>query len=90
MITGNMRVGQTVTVKCSVEHSCPTMPPTLHLNVAQQSQSVSHSLMFDGTFKTTLMATMIIKTDHEIVQCIVRHHGGLEEITYQQLKADCK
>lgn len=90
MITGNMKVGQTVTVKCSVEHTCPTMPPTLHLNMALKSQSVTHSFMSDGTSKTTLTATMIIETDHQTVQCTVKHLGGLEETAYRQLNADCK
>ncbi|XP_075882200.1 uncharacterized protein LOC142888052 isoform X3 [Nelusetta ayraudi] len=89
MIAGNMIVGQTVTVKCSVEHTCPTMPPTLHLNIALKSQSVAHSFMSDGTSKTTLTATMIISIDHQTVQCTVKHHGRLEETANLQLNADC-
>lgn len=90
MITGIMIVGQTVIVQCIVEHTCPTMPPTLHLNMALKSQSVTHSFMSDGTSKTTLTATMIIETTHQTVQCTVKHHGRLEETAYRQLNADCK
>lgn len=90
MITGNMEVGQTVTVTCSVEHTCPTMPPTLYLNMALKSQSATHSFKSDGTSRTTLTATMTIETDRATVQCMVKHPGGAEETAYQQLNADCK
>lgn len=90
MITGSRKVGRTVTVTCSVEHTCPTMPPTVRLNMALESQRVTHSYKSDGTSETTLTATMIITNDHQTVQCTAEHQGGSKVVAYEQLNADCK
>lgn len=90
MITGSMKVGGTVTVTCSVEHTCPTMPPTVRLNMPLETQRVTQSFKPDGTSRTTLTATMIIKNDHQIVQCTAQHEGGLKAMAFEQLNADCK
>lgn len=85
-----MKVGETVTVLCSVEHTCPTMPPTLRLNMALQNQRVTQSFKSDGTSRTTLTATMIIKNEDQVVQCTAQHQGGFKAVAFKQLKADCK
>lgn len=90
MITGSMQVGGTVTITCSVEHTCPTMPPKLHLNVRIEKQHVTQSFKPDGTSRTTLTATMIIKNDFQIVQCTAQHQGGFKVMAVEQLNADCK
>lgn len=90
MFTGSMKVGETVTILCSVEHTCPTMPPTFHLNMAVESEHVTHSFKADGTTETTLTATLIIKNDHQIVQCTAQHQGGFKAMAYKQMNADCK
>lgn len=90
MITGSMKVGETVRVSCSVEHTCPTMPPTLRLNVALENQRVTQSFKPDGTSKTTLTATLIIYNDRQTVQCTAQHQGGFKVVAYKQLNADCK
>ncbi|KAL7393025.1 hypothetical protein ABVT39_005495 [Epinephelus coioides] len=88
-ISGNMKVGQTVTVQCTVRHTCPTYPPTLRLNIPLHSASLSHSTISDGTSKTTLTNTMFIERDHQTVECSVRHTGGITAKASKTLNAEC-
>lgn len=90
MISGNMKVGQTVTVQCSVYHTCPTYPPTLSLNIPLHSASLRQSTISDGTSKTTLTSTMFIERDHQTVECSVRHKGGITATAFKALNAECK
>ncbi|KAF3839919.1 hypothetical protein F7725_018636 [Dissostichus mawsoni] len=76
MISGSMKVGQSVTVQCYVYHTCSTYPPTLSLNIPLQSPSLAHVSMTDGTSRTTLTTTLNIERDHQTVECSVRHVSG--------------
>lgn len=87
--TGNMKVGQTVTVMCSVYHTCRTLPPILRLNIPTQGNQPTHYSMSDGTTKTTLMTTMNIKNDLQEVECTVYHTGGVTEKASRTFKAEC-
>ncbi|XP_069549453.1 uncharacterized protein [Brachyistius frenatus] len=87
-IFGNMKVGQSVTVHCAVYHSCPTKPPNLSLNVLQ-NQRVTQIAQTDGRVKMTLTATLLIERDHQTVECLVRHTGGLTARAYKTLSAEC-
>lgn len=89
MFFGNMRVGGTVKVQCSVHHTCPTDPPTLSLNMAIERQHLSHRWLSDGTYTTTLMATMLIGRDHQTVECSAQHFGGLTARASKALNAKC-
>lgn len=89
MISGNMRVGGTVEVQCSVHHTCPTDPPILSLNIAIGGQRLSHRLADFGTYTTTLTATMLIGRYHQIVECSAQHFGGLTARASKALNAKC-
>lgn len=89
MISGNMRVGAFLEVECSINHTCPTDPPTLSLNVAIRSRSLSHRLVNFGTFTTTLKGLMQIQRDHQTVECYAQHLGGLTTKASKALNAIC-
>ncbi|XP_073340707.1 uncharacterized protein [Pagrus major] len=89
MITDNMKVGQSVTVKCIVSHTCPTYPPTLSLNIPLQENRQTYQSMSDGMYITTLTATLNIKSELQEVECTVQHKGGLTATTTRTLKAEC-
>lgn len=89
MISGNMRVGESAIVQCTVYHTCPTNPPSLSLNIPLKSHSLTHSSMSDGTSKTTLTTTLNIESDLQSVECSVRHIGGLRASSTKNLNAKC-
>lgn len=89
MVYGNMKVGQSVTVECTVYHTCSTNPPVLSLNIPLQNVRHSHTLHPDGTTKTTLTTTWTIESDHITVQCSAKHMGGLKIMTYENFSAKC-
>nr|XP_020475782.1 uncharacterized protein LOC109971707 isoform X3 [Monopterus albus] len=89
MITGDKKVGQSVLVECTVYHTCPTYPPTLTFGLQVQSHGVTHRPMSDGTYKTTLRATLPIMKEHQPVTCSVRHRSGQTASTTEILNAEC-
>lgn len=89
LISGDMSVGQSVTVQCSVYHSCFTNPPTLSLNIPLQRHKVDTSLMTDGTFKTTLTTELVIVKDHQTVECSIHHPGGQRAKSSRTFNAKC-
>ncbi|XP_044063589.1 uncharacterized protein LOC122881428 isoform X2 [Siniperca chuatsi] len=89
MIYGNMKVGQSVRVQCTVYHTCPTKAPTISINIPLQSHSLTHTSLSDGTYKTTLMTTLNIEKDHQTVECSVRHTGGITAAASKTLNAEC-
>ncbi|KAM6910452.1 uncharacterized protein FYW49_012389 [Xenentodon cancila] len=88
MITGGMKVGESVTVQCSVDHTCYINPPTLSLNIPLRNHHLTHTKSGDGT-RTTLTTTLVIDRDHQTVECSVRHPGGLTAKTSMVLNAEC-
>ncbi|XP_010779215.1 myelin-associated glycoprotein-like [Notothenia coriiceps] len=88
MISGSMKVGESVTVQCYVYHTCSTYPPTLSLNIPLQHHSLVH-VMTDGTSRTTLTTTLNIERDHQTVECSVRHKGGQTARATKPLTAKC-
>uniref|UniRef100_UPI0037E74BF2 uncharacterized protein n=1 Tax=Semicossyphus pulcher TaxID=241346 RepID=UPI0037E74BF2 len=89
MIYGEKKVGQPVTVECTIDHTCPSYPPTLSLNIPLKSQYLTHGSYTDGTFYTTLTTTLNIQTDHQTVVCSVRHTGGISASASRALSAEC-
>lgn len=89
VIIGEMKVGNSVTVQCTVDHTCRTDPPTLSLDIPLQGHSLTHSHRSDGTTTTTLSTTLTIKKSQHTVECRVRHYGGRTAKTYQTLNARC-
>lgn len=90
MISGGMRVGQTVTIQCSVYHSCFTELPTLSVNIPLQNHKLSTFSMVDGTFKTTLTTELYLMKDHQTVECSVRHTGGQRATSSKTFNAKCR
>ena len=89
-IYGEKKVGQSVTVQCSVVHTCPTFPPILKLNIGSEWSKVATELLLDGTARTTLTVSLHIQSDQQRVGCSVRHHGGLEAAASGSVEAECK
>ncbi|XP_035528098.1 uncharacterized protein LOC118335777 isoform X2 [Morone saxatilis] len=89
MIFGERKVGQPVTVQCTVYHTCPTYPPTLSLNGRTQGTGITHSSMSDGTSRTTLTVTLNIERDLQTVMCMVRHKSGHSETASVTLISEC-
>ncbi|XP_041834942.1 sialoadhesin-like [Melanotaenia boesemani] len=69
-ITGDMKVGKSVTVQCSVFHTCSTNPPALSLNIPLKDDYIQHTHMKNGT-TTTLTTTFVIQRDRQTVECSV-------------------
>ncbi|CAL8248704.1 unnamed protein product [Lota lota] len=86
-IYGVMKVGKTVTVQCSVDHTCPTYPPTLKIN--SQRPRVSHASLSDGTSRTTVTTSLLIDNVNQKVVCSVSHYGGLKATASKSLRVDC-
>ncbi|XP_029929189.1 uncharacterized protein LOC115374422 isoform X2 [Myripristis murdjan] len=88
-IFGELTVGQEVTVHCTVEHTCPTYPPTLTLSIPARGRRLTDVSLSDGTHRTTLINRMVIEKDQELLWCFVRHTGGHTARTYVSLSAQC-
>ena len=89
-IYGERRVGESVSVHCSVVHTCPTFPPTLKLNFRSEGSAVTHDSLQTGLARTTLTASLLIESVHQRVDCSVHHHGGLEATASESIQAECK
>lgn len=85
-----MVVGQSVTVQCSVYHTCPTYPPTLRLNIPLQNERLTHSRLSNGRSKTMVTATLSIEKEYQIVECYVEHRGGRSASASKTLTSNCK
>ncbi|KAG8010164.1 Myelin-associated glycoprotein, partial [Nibea albiflora] len=89
MIYGNAKVGQSVTVECSVYHTCPTNQPTLSFNIQLQGSSSSQHPMSDGKYKTSLRGTLNIDRHLQTVECTATHLGGQNTTVSKLLNAEC-
>uniref|UniRef100_A0A3B3I6C9 Ig-like domain-containing protein n=2 Tax=Oryzias latipes TaxID=8090 RepID=A0A3B3I6C9_ORYLA len=88
MISGNMKVGESVTVQCSVDHTCPSYPPTLSLSISSLSYRPQSRIVTRGT-RTTLVSTVVIERDHQSVECTVKHLGGITARATKTFNAEC-
>uniref|UniRef100_A0A3B3CFT3 Ig-like domain-containing protein n=1 Tax=Oryzias melastigma TaxID=30732 RepID=A0A3B3CFT3_ORYME len=88
MISGNMKVGESVTVQCSVDHTCPSYPPSLRLSFSSLSYTPQTRTSTQGT-KTTLVSTVVLERDHQSVECTVRHLGGITAKATKTFNAQC-
>ncbi|KAK2910388.1 uncharacterized protein [Channa argus] len=89
VIYGDKKVGKAVQVECSVYHTCPSNPPTLTLNIPLKGQRLVHVSMSDGRSRTTLVGTLDIIEDKQIVNCYVKHTGDRTASTSEILSAEC-
>uniref|UniRef100_A0A669EE39 Uncharacterized LOC102075623 n=1 Tax=Oreochromis niloticus TaxID=8128 RepID=A0A669EE39_ORENI len=88
-IFGNKVVGQSVTVQCSVYHTCPTYPPSLRLNIPLRNERLTHSPLSDGRSKTMLTTTLFIEKEYQTVECYVQHRGGRSASASKTLTSQC-
>lgn len=90
MISGDLKVGESVTVQCSVHHSCFTELPTLSLNIPLRGHKLDTFSLADGTFKTTLTTKLNLEKDHQTVECSVYHTGGQWAKSSETFNAKCR
>nr|XP_014267520.2 uncharacterized protein LOC101486455 isoform X2 [Maylandia zebra] len=88
-IFGNTVVGQSVTVQCSVYHTCPTYPPSLRLNIPLRNERLTHSRLSNGRSKTMVTTTLFIEKEYQIVECYVEHRGGRSASASKTLTSYC-
>ncbi|XP_015254783.1 PREDICTED: sialic acid-binding Ig-like lectin 5 [Cyprinodon variegatus] len=88
-ITGERKAGNTVTVKCSAEHTCFTNRPNLYLNIPLRNEYLTHNAMSDGTIITSLTTDLVLDRDYQVVECTVWHPGGKRAETSETLYAEC-
>ncbi|XP_072250597.1 uncharacterized protein [Leuresthes tenuis] len=89
VITGDMKVGKSITVQCSVDHTCSTNPPILSLNIPLKNHHQRQTDRADGTSTTTLTTTFVIERDHQTVKCTARHPGGITTSAFKTFDAKC-
>lgn len=90
MISGEMRVGQSVKVQCSIDHTCSNEPPTLDLNIPLRHPTRETFSMADGTSKTILTTQLDLVKDLQTVECSVSHTEGQKAQSSQTLNATCR
>uniref|UniRef100_A0A669CUP2 Ig-like domain-containing protein n=1 Tax=Oreochromis niloticus TaxID=8128 RepID=A0A669CUP2_ORENI len=88
-IFGNKVVGQSVTVQCSVYHTCPNYPPSLRLNIPLRNERLTHSPLSDGRSKTMVTTTLFIEKEYQTVECYVQHRGGRSASASKTLTSQC-
>ncbi|XP_029959554.1 uncharacterized protein LOC115397408 [Salarias fasciatus] len=88
-IFGEMKVGRSVTVQCSVHHTCSTKPPSISLNIPLKNHRLDHTYGSDGQTTTTLRTTLLIERDHQTVTCTAQHYGGITATGFYTLSAEC-
>lgn len=89
-ITGIPRVGEQVTVSCSVLHTCPPNPPSLSVGKALETDITVHTPVQDGFWELMRVHTFIIKEEEKTVTCKATFHGGQTSETQVNLNAQCK
>lgn len=90
MIAGDMRVGQSVTVQCSVDHSCASELPTLSLNIPLRRHHFNTIYKAYGVFTTTVTTELELVKDHQTVECSVHHTGGQQTKSSKTFNAKCR
>ncbi|KAF5906254.1 uncharacterized protein DAT39_004002, partial [Clarias magur] len=86
-IIGVPRVGEQVTVSCSVFHTCPSNPPSLSVGKALETDISVHNPEQDGFWELTRIHTFIIKEEEQTVTCKATFHGGQISESQIYLKA---
>ncbi|XP_026882287.2 uncharacterized protein LOC113587700 [Electrophorus electricus] len=75
-IIGIPKVGEQITLSCSVSHTCPPTPPTLKLNISRGTESLMHIPLSEGKWKTVKEATWDVQEDDNSVSCTVSYPSG--------------
>ncbi|XP_017281956.2 sialoadhesin-like isoform X2 [Kryptolebias marmoratus] len=88
-ITGERKVGKTVTVKCSADHTCYRNSPTLSLNIPLKDKHETENSLGGGVYRVILTTTFTIRKQHETIECTVQHYGGKRARTSTAINAQC-
>ncbi|XP_058655180.1 Schwann cell myelin protein-like isoform X2 [Onychostoma macrolepis] len=88
-IYGGERTGDTITVVCSVFHTCPYSKPTIILNDIEGSDKIKDESIKDGLWKITLTRTGVVKTESLSIKCSVTHYGGIKVTATEVKSAKC-
>ncbi|KAB5550539.1 hypothetical protein PHYPO_G00054860 [Pangasianodon hypophthalmus] len=88
-ITGIPRVGEQITVSCSVQYTCPSNPPSLSMGKALETDITVHTPVQDGFWEIIRVHTFIIKEEKQTVTCKATFHGGQTSEAQLNLNAQC-
>ncbi|XP_037836255.1 uncharacterized protein LOC119617796 [Kryptolebias marmoratus] len=88
-ITGERKVGKTVTVQCSADHTCYRNSPTLSLNIPPKDQHQTENSLGGGVYRVTKTTDFTIMKQDETIECTVQHHGGKRASTSTTIRATC-
>ncbi|KAL7832094.1 hypothetical protein AOLI_G00296420 [Acnodon oligacanthus] len=88
-ILGVPRVGEQITVSCSVYHTCPSSPPALSMGKALQTDTTAHAPVQDGVWVITKQHTFSIKEDEQTVTCKATFPGAQTSEASINLNAQC-
>ncbi|XP_046718568.1 uncharacterized protein LOC124394426 isoform X2 [Silurus meridionalis] len=88
-LLGITKVGESVTLSCSVIHTCPPTPPTLSLSITRGTSQFRHTPIHDGKWKVTREITWIVEENDKSVTCIVSYAGGQTSKTDTSINPIC-
>ncbi|KAG9334860.1 hypothetical protein JZ751_006337 [Albula glossodonta] len=87
-VTGPVKFGERITVKCSTYHRCPDRLPTLTLSPQLGTSKIINTTENDR-WKITLEQSWTVENEHQPMSCTVQHPGGQKASAYTDVKAAC-
>lgn len=89
-VLGIAKVGEPVTVSCSVLHTCPPTPPTLSLSISRGSARFINTPLHHGIWKATKEITWTVEENDNSVTCTASYRGGQTSKTEINLNPLCE
>ncbi|KAF5880259.1 uncharacterized protein DAT39_023239, partial [Clarias magur] len=88
-ILGRATVGESMTLSCSVIHTCPPIPPTFIFSISRGSSRFIHTPLYHGKWKATKEITWTVEENDNSVTCSVSYAGGQKSKTEITLNPLC-
>ncbi|XP_073719114.1 sialoadhesin-like [Misgurnus anguillicaudatus] len=88
-ISGGLKTGDSITVACYTNHTCPYSKPNITLKGIEGSDKIDDVRMENGQWKITLTRTGVVKTERSDIECTVTHHGDITTRTTKSQSAKC-
>ncbi|TSN03405.1 Myelin-associated glycoprotein [Bagarius yarrelli] len=88
-LLGIAKVGEPVTLSCSVIHTCPPIPPKLSWSISRGTRKFINTPLYNGKWKTTMEITWTVEEDDTSVTCSVSYLGGQTSKTEISLNPLC-